>query len=171
MANKIDQTLSRALHEQYGAANKMLEKVIKKCPEDVWDDPSDGLPFWQVAHHTLWFLDYYLEGSKEGREGFRSRFPQVEPGLKPLSGDIEIITSQALLGYLDELKEKTKFRLESLNSTEAVNSSIFEWHGSSILSSLVYNLRHVMLHIGALNSRLLRRGIKVDNWVSHFVFE
>jgi len=57
--------------------------------------------------------------------------------------------------------------VDQLTLEELIQPSVFEWHGGSIHSSLIYNIRHVMLHIGALNLRLLRKGINLDNWVSH----
>lgn len=47
-----------------------------------------------------------------------------------------------------------------------IQPSVFEWHGNSIISSMIYNLRHVILHIGALNFKLLRNGVSLENWVS-----
>ncbi|MHA2363250.1 MAG: hypothetical protein ACXAC7_04785 [Candidatus Hodarchaeales archaeon] len=34
------------------------------------------------------------------------------------------------------------------------------------MSSFLYNLRHIMLHIGALQVRLRKQGMKGQHWVS-----
>ncbi|MFX0151229.1 MAG: hypothetical protein ACFFAJ_10640 [Candidatus Hodarchaeota archaeon] len=62
--------VSNALCEQYGAAIKMLEKVLTSCPIKVWDERTSGPPFWQVAYHAIWYLDWYLGGSKKECEAF-----------------------------------------------------------------------------------------------------
>jgi len=77
------------------------------------------------------------------------------------------LTSGQLLDYLTDIKGKAKYRFENLTIDELIQPSVFEWHGNSVLSSLLYNLRHLMLHIGALNLRLHRKGVKLDNWVSN----
>jgi hypothetical protein len=169
MANELilpSEILSKALHEQYGAAFEMLEQVVKNCSEEVWDERSSGPPFWHVVYHSMWFLDWYLRGSKEEREAFKPKFEdeRFEKRLDKLPK--ELLSREQLLSYLFDIKKQAKQRLEKLTLEELIQPSVFEWHGSSILSSMMYNLRHVMLHIGALNSKLLRKGVKLDNWVS-----
>jgi hypothetical protein len=163
--NDLNQDISRALHEQYGAALEMFEIVIKSCTVELWDDRINGPPFWHIAFHTLWYLDWYLVSTKEERKAFKARYEIVQPGLE--RSPEEVLTKDQLMLYLLEIKKKAKERLEHINMNELVQPSIYEWHGNSILSSLIYNLRHLMLHIGALNSRVLRRGVKLDNWVSN----
>ena len=154
-----------AISEQYGAAIAMLKKNLKSCPEEVWDDRTSGPPFWHVAYHVMWYLDWYLSDSKKARESFKSKFGK-EPS-QDLNKEPEITLTQAqLLEYLSDIKEKAKNRFENLTSDELLQSSVFEWHGNSVLSSLLYNVRHLMLHIGALNLRLHSKGVKLENWVS-----
>ncbi len=157
-----------ALNEQYGAAIGMMEQNLKSCPKVVWDDRTGGPPFWHVAYHTMWFLDWYLSDSKKTRESFKSKFGEASSHLEQLNTTPEItLTPEQLLEYLSEIKKKAKNRFDNLTMDELIRPSVFEWHGKSSLSSLLYNLRHIMLHIGALNLRLRRKGVKLDNWVAH----
>jgi hypothetical protein len=167
--NETDQKLSTAIHEQYGAAIEMLESVITKCPEETWDDSHQGPPFWQVAYHTMFYLDWYLSSSREDRESFK---PEFDSEFRILDSKPEAsLNREQVLMYLMKIKLKARQRLETVSTEELIRPSIFEWHGSSVLSSLFYNLRHVMLHVGALNFRLLRKGMKLDNWVSQKLIE
>lgn len=164
----ISKVLSDAINEQYGAAIGMLEQNLKSCPKEVWDDRTSGLPFWHVAYHAMWFLDWYLSDSKKARESFKSKFGEEHSHFESLDKVPEItLTCEQLLDYLSDIKEKAKKRFADLTSDGLIQPSVFEWHGNSVLSSLIYNLRHVMLHIGALNLRLHRSGVKLENWVSH----
>ncbi|MFX1572504.1 MAG: DinB family protein [Promethearchaeota archaeon] len=163
MTSKI---LSDAIFEQYGAAIGMLEKNLNSCPKELWDDKTIGPPFWQVAYHAMWFLDWYLSDSKKARENFKSKFGEEVSRDLNISPEITL-TRKQLLEYLSNLKEKTKNRFEDLTTDDLIKPSVFEWHGNSVLSSLLYNLRHLMLHIGALNLRLHRKGVKLDNWISN----
>lgn len=157
-----------ALNEQYGAALGMMEQNLKSCPMVVWDDRTGGPPFWHVAYHAMWFLDWYLSDSKKAREIFKSKFGEISSHLEQLNKTPEItLTPEQLFEYLSEIKEKAKNRFDNLTTDKLAQPSIFEWHGKSALSSLLYNLRHLMLHIGALNLRLHRKGVKLDNWVAH----
>ncbi|MFX1326157.1 MAG: DinB family protein [Promethearchaeota archaeon] len=156
------------LNEQYGAAIAMLQQNLKKCPKEIWDDRTEGPPFWHVAYHAMWFLDWYLSDSKSARESFKSRFGENNSHFENLEKTPETtLTSDQLLDYLSDIKEKTRKRFENISLDELQQPSIFEWHGINVLSSLLYNLRHLMLHIGALNLRLHRKGVKLDNWVSY----
>jgi len=154
-----------AISEHYGAAIAMLKKNLKSCPAEVWDDRTSGPPFWHVAYHAMWFLDWYLSDSKEAREGFKSNFGE-DPSHSLNEPTKITLTKNQLLEYLSDIKEKTKNRFDNLDTDELLQSSVFEWHGNSVLSSLIYNLRHLMLHIGALNLRLHTKGVKLENWVS-----
>ncbi|MFX1345204.1 MAG: DinB family protein [Promethearchaeota archaeon] len=166
--NESFKILVNAIHEQYGAAIAMLEQNLNSCPKELWDERTNGPPFWHVAYHVMWFLDWYLSESKEARGSFKSKFGDGSSHLEQLNKVPEVtLSSDQLLEYLTEIKEKAKIRFDHLTSDELIQSSVFEWHGNSVLSSLLYNLRHLMLHIGALNLRLHRKGVKLDNWVSH----
>jgi hypothetical protein len=164
--NDTEKIFSDAINEQYGAAIGMLEKNLESCPEDVWDDRSNGPPFWHVAFHVMWYLDWYLSDSKEARKSFKSKFGK-EPSQNLNQAPEITLTRSQLLDYLSEIKEKAKNRFKEITSDEMIQPSVFEWHGNSVLSSLLYNLRHLMLHIGALNLRLHRKGVKLDNWISN----
>jgi len=163
----IIKILSDAINEQYGAAIGMLEQNLIKCPDEVWDDRTSGPPFWHIAYHVMWFLDWYLSDSKKARYSFKSKFGDESSQLKDLNTAPGIkLTRDQLLDYLSGITEKAKNRFENLTSDELIQPSVFEWHGNSVFSSLLYNLRHLMLHVGALNLRLHEKGVKLDNWVS-----
>jgi hypothetical protein len=143
----------------------MLEKVLTSCPSEVWDERTSGPPFWQVAYHAMWYLDWYLGGSGKEREAFIPKFAR-EPNEHLDKLPKETITRKQLLNYLFDIKGKADQRIKKITMDVLIQPSVFEWHGNSIISSMLYNLRHLMLHIGALNYRLLREGIKLENWIS-----
>ena len=53
----MDSVMRAALAGQFGAAIGTLREAIQHCPDTLWDDRSDGAPFWQIAYHTLYWLD------------------------------------------------------------------------------------------------------------------
>src|SRR5882757_5632895 len=49
--------LNTLIWQQFGAAIDMLENAVTACPDRLWaEEPR----FCQLAHHTLFFLVYYL---------------------------------------------------------------------------------------------------------------
>ncbi len=167
---KTNRAVINAVLEQYGASFKMIENLVKKCPENYWDDAKNGPPFFKIVYHTMYFIDVYLSRNKEERTSFTPRFPEQEDyatSKENFSNPEEpTLPKSEVLNYLKELRIKGKKRFENLTLQELTSESVFEWHGSSILSSILYNLRHIMLHIGALQRRLRMQGIEEDNWVS-----
>ena len=53
------------LRSQFGAAVDMLRRAVERCPVEIWDDRSRGAPFWHLAYHALFYLDFYLSESEE----------------------------------------------------------------------------------------------------------
>jgi len=96
--------IKNALNEHYGAAIGMLEQNLKICPKEVWDDRTRGPPFWHVAYHAMWFLDWYLSDSKKARESFKSKFGDS-------SSHFEQLEFIQLLLFLTEKKPITSSRL------------------------------------------------------------
>ena len=70
---------------QFEAALCMMNDCLRRCPEPHWDGIIGKYPFWQVAYHTLCFVDLYLSPSPEafvyrdihpnGRSEFDDEYP------------------------------------------------------------------------------------------------
>ena len=151
-----------ALEEQYGAAFSTLEKIITVCPEKIWTNTPDDPPIYGVVNHILYFIDWYFSQSKEERESYKPKFPDENDNMYMQ----RILEKNELLEYVQDMKKKAKTLFSTMTLEKLQSESVFEWHGSSRLSSLLYNLRHTMLHIGALQARLRIYGINEKFWVS-----
>ncbi|MFX1283511.1 MAG: DinB family protein [Promethearchaeota archaeon] len=152
-----------ALEEQYGAAFNTLEKIINICPNEIWINSPNKPPIYGVVNHILYFVDLYFSKSKEERESYKPKFPDEQDDMHML----RTLEKNDLLEYTKEMRSKAKKLFASMTLKQLQGESVFEWHGSSLLSSLLYNLRHVMLHIGALQVRLRHYGIDEKFWVSN----
>ena len=51
---------ARIAESQLEASLAMLAECIDACPEHRWDSSIAKYTFWQVAYHTLCFVDYRL---------------------------------------------------------------------------------------------------------------
>ena len=117
--------------------------------------------------HTLFYIDYYLSLNQEERENFSPKLGDDLMGER--TDGLEwnkIYTKDEMFEYLHDIRQKAMGRFENITLEELIRPSVFEWHGSSVLSSLLYNLRHVMLHVGALHVRLNMVAKEPQKWVS-----
>ncbi|MHA2246526.1 MAG: hypothetical protein ACXADY_16410 [Candidatus Hodarchaeales archaeon] len=156
--------------EQYGAAFKTLERIIDICPDEFWNDLTNGPEFYKILYHTMFFTDLYLSTEDESKnftpkfshaEDFRSSKENFHPKEWARS-----LSKSEVKDYLKDLRVKGRKRIEELTIEQLISNPLFKWHGSSLLSSLMYNLRHIMLHIGALQVRLRIHGVEERFWVS-----
>ena len=59
----MDSVMRSAIGGQFGAAINTLREAVEHCPDTLWDDRSEGAPFWQIVYHTLFCLDMYSSPS------------------------------------------------------------------------------------------------------------
>lgn len=156
-------TLNTFLWQQFGAAIDMLKNAITACPEELWDeDPK----FCQVAHHTLFFLNYYLSDDTPGESDYsppppftKSEFEDVPPLVK--------YDKEQLLMYLRLGREKLHEQLSG-NTAEQLLTKRFvnQYKDFTLFELLLYNMRHVQHHAAQLNLLLRQREVIPPDWVS-----
>lgn len=161
------QVIENSLIEQFGAAIEMLENTIRVCNEKQWKEPSNGVVIGQVIYHVSYFIDEHFCRSEDEVKTLQPKYGNLEMGeyINGLNWD-GTLTQEDVLKYLTFLKSKVKKRFEELDFDELIKEPVFNWHGISFLSSFLYSLRHIMLHIGSLHVRLnpgLQEPLK---WVS-----
>ena len=163
--------IQAALVEQFSAALKMLDTTIDKCPDSLWEDESNGPPFYKIIYHILYFVDTYLSRTKEERASFKPRFEFAEDfsiskeNFAPEYWDKALSKKECKL-YISEMRNKAQIFFSQVSLIELLSEPVFEWHGTSLLGSLIYNIRHIMLHVGALQGRLRMNGLEEHFWVS-----
>jgi DinB superfamily len=155
-----------AVVRQFGAALKMLHEAVERCPDELWDDRSEGTPFWQIAYHALFFLDLYLSQTLEGFKPaefhvenanvFVGEYPWMKPAGKIGLPEFEFSKAQ-VLGYMQQCWAKCKKRVEGMTEESAAQKCAFPWYGVSVGEMTLINLRHVQHHVGQLAAVLRRR--------------
>lgn len=149
------------IQSQYLSALKMLQAVIERCPEAVWDAEPDKNRTWHVAFHALFYLHLYLQPTEAAFVPFRSADPQRR-SLAEISQDTAPYSRTELLEYLEFCREQVRTVVPQL---DLHGPSGFDWLPFSKLETQFYNIRHLMQHTGELMERLWRdAGIEVD-WV------
>lgn len=128
----MDITWRTSVWQQYGAAIDMLKDAIELCPDQLWtavlwkdiDDVRYG-QFWFVAYHTLFWLDLFLTGSKEG---FVPPPPFIRGSLPK-----QPYTKEQILAYLGQCRSRCQSTIEALTEEQAQQRCVFEWMEPSFL--------------------------------------
>src|SRR5215469_16438779 len=158
----MDPLWNTALWQQFGATINMFENALLACPSTYWNgrlwsdhsdrpQPSESAAFWYIAYHTLFWLDLYLTGS---REGFAPPAPFTTDELDPAGVVPERpYTKDELHAYLVQLRKRCQTKIAGLSDEQAHHPVDFPWIGSpmSFLELLLYNMRHVQEHVAQLN--------------------
>jgi hypothetical protein len=158
-----------------------LERALKDCPDDLWEesvwevkkeDPwvwpinrgmGEGLPddqrlqiqsaLWNVAYHTLFFLDLYLW---DGTSQYEPPAPFREDDHQGNALPARMYTRSELLSYVDHNRNKARSVLESLTDEQAERPVR---RGQPFGDLLLHNLLHAREHATQINLFLSHRGV------------
>ena len=73
----------KIIQSQFLASLQMLEQVVVKCPEPLWNAPDDQNKTWHVAYHALFYTHLYLQASVKDFQAWENHRPGHE-SLGPL---------------------------------------------------------------------------------------
>ena len=158
------------INRQFAAAIQMIRAAIESCPDELWDDRGNGTPFWHLAYHALFYVDFYLSDDEKTFRAmdFHEDTAQYLPGDYREYGGIVTTPEKAfhkdqLLGYADHCLRKCGETFEKLSDERALERCGFWWYELNVGEFLLNNLRHAQHHAGQLALLLRRRaGIGID---------
>lgn len=161
-----------AIGSQFVVSIQMLREAIRSCPKSLWDDRSDGAPFWHLAYHTLFYTDLYLsedESSFVPRE-YHEPDAQYLPGENRSLGQAvatphTVFTQQQLLRYAEDCVAKCDQTFARLTDERALERCGIPWYTLNAGDFLLNNLRHLQHHVGQLTWILRKRaGVSSEWW-------
>ncbi len=161
--SQMEDLWKNALLEQFGATIETLRRAIDACPDDIWSDDHSFHQYWYMVHHTVFWLDYYLETSPENyvpRDPFG--MVEVDPN-QPYPETVN--TKQQMTDWLDHGKEKFLKLMENFTPELAGTMYKYEWLEVTMLELLLYNMRHVQHHSAQLNMILRLKTDSAPEWV------
>jgi hypothetical protein len=166
-----------------------MRNAIVNCTDELWERRSAEAAFWQHALHVLFYTRLYCFESlaaavganngahvmamiglplKDSSEQELQRMAATigYTGMTEASFTTPVVPSrQQVLGYLEMTLSTSRRAMEQISAPgAAVVKNPMPWMSGTRADLLLYNLRHVMLHLGRLHSMLGREGIRV-NWV------
>ena len=157
---------------QFAATIQMMRAAMEACPDQLWDDRTDGTPFWHLAYHGLFFTDFYLSGEEKTFEArdFHEDKSHFLPGDYQEFGGI--VTTPAfsysrgqLLAYADHCLAKCDETFGTLTDERALERCGFSWYELNVGEFLLNNLRHAQHHAGQLALLLRRRADVGVDWL------
>ena len=140
---------------QFEASLAMLNECIRRCPEAQWDGAVAKYPFWQVAYHTLYFVDLYLSPNEEA---FQPREIHPAAGRDDIFYDppIRHLGQPELTAYAAVCRRKAVDTLAAETVESLERASGFSWLPFTRGEVHIYNIRHIQHHAGQLGAYLRR---------------
>ena len=161
-----------ALGRQMVASIQMLRSAIEKCPDELWDERSEGTPFWHLAYHALYYCDFHLsQDEKTFRAShFHSDHCHLLPGEydglgERVSTPDWYYAKSQLLEYADHCIDKGRALFKDLTEERTREICGFWWYGLNVGEFLINNLRHTQHHAAQLVLILRRRADIGVEWL------
>ncbi len=160
----MNSSINKSVKIHFDLSFEMLEKMISKCPDELWDKKLSGFVFWQQILHALTGVEYWMrQAGEEFVEPFAERklYPELE---NDPEGNI---TKAELTEYKNKVKVVCSRYFEGRND---------EWLGEpSAICGTINNIdivfmltRHVQYHVGHCDSILRDRNYEAVEWVDYF---
>jgi hypothetical protein len=145
--------LKTILRGQYEASLLMLQRCVRECPDDHWEGKIANDSFRQIAYHTLFYTDLYLEPSEHAftlrdlnHRGGDERGPTLSAGL----------SKDDTLSYAEVCLKKVPESLDRETPDSLQGPSGFSWRRISRAEMHIYNIRHIQHHTGQFSAYLRR---------------
>jgi hypothetical protein len=154
-------TLTDRLEAQFEASFDMLAAQIDACPDTLWPARAGGFAFWQQLLHALCGTGFWLRP-----EGEEYAEPFAERGLHP-----ELDGEGGLPASREELRELAReVRARAGRFFAGIDDGGLALRSAAsprltLLDIASTQLRHLMYHVGALDSVLRDRGEKAVAWL------
>jgi len=168
----MDNLWPRLIGRQFAAAVQMLQQAIEACPDDLWDDQTDGSPFWHLAYHALFYADLYLSDDEKAftaREYHEDKAQFLPGDYREFGGVVttpaNAFTRDQLVDYGEHCLRKCEETFEKLTDERALERCGFWWYELNVGEFVLNNLRHLQHHTGQLVLLLRRRADIGVDWL------
>lgn len=149
---------------QFDLSFSMLEKIIDKCPDDLWAAKKGGFVFWQQLLHAFTGINFWLRTNNDKfREPFEDKkvYPELEQ--EPENQ----LTKDDLTEYKNFVKEITKIFFQGKDDKWLVEGSII-YNKITNLDVIFMQVRHIQYHVGHCNSILRENNREAVEWLDYY---
>jgi hypothetical protein len=152
------EVVKRLIVSQFEASLCTLDHCITSCPEKLWQAPVAKYPFSQVAFHTLFFADYYLESHPDSlrQQPFHLANPTLFGDYEQLEDrePVSLYDKPQIETYLDFVRKKAVATIAAETEADLCAPTRFPRRNFSRAELHVYNMRHIQHHAAQLILRL-----------------
>ncbi|WBW95920.1 DinB family protein [Oceanirhabdus sp. W0125-5] len=149
---------------QFDLAFSMLEQMIEKCPDDLWNEKKGGYVFWQQLLHAFTGTNFWLRMKKEKFvEPFADKkvYPELEHDPE------NQLTKEDLIEYKNQVKEIAEAFFADKDDEWLQESSIL-YNKIKNLDVVFMQVRHIQYHVGYCNSILKENNREVVEWIDYY---
>lgn len=149
---------------QFDLSFSMLEKMIEKCPDDLWNEKKGGFVFWQQLLHAFTGINFWLRMNNEKFvEPFADKHVYPELDHDPENH----LTKEDLTKYKDAVKEISEaYFVEKDDEWLGSNSIVYDKLKN--LDIIFGQIRHIQYHIGHCNSILRENKREAVDWIDYY---
>ena len=161
-------TITMALKHQYDYSLTMLQDMIDVCPNNLWTERNGLFPFWQQLYHALYWNDYNIQESRDGKKIFCWKIEKnISHELDKNKTDFfEYITKDELNSYIHKFIEKKERFFNSMTDTLLLEPILYRQDGLTYFDIIANQIRHIMYHVGHCDCILRDNGYPVSAWLS-----
>ena len=168
MESDAKKALIPILRDHFFSCYQMLEKLVEVCPDEVWIERYNGIPFWYQVYHTVYFVDYWLREDKVGA-GFPSM--PLNPRI-PLEFEQDVpedvfISSEEMQNYLHLIREKLTRIFTKITDSDLSCPAFAQEPTVTLLDAIFSQTRHVMYNLGYCNGILRQQGLEEADWFAY----
>jgi hypothetical protein len=163
MENRI---LLNSLKNHFFISLSMLEKIIKICPDELWNKKKSNFIFWQQLIHTFagmkgWLRDEKTENIPFSEINGKKVYPEFE-------NDPEImLTKEEIIKCFDETKEIVeKWFYERDDNWLKLPYKIYDKVTNFDIT--MGQIKHIMYHIGHCEAIFRENGIKTGEYLDYY---
>lgn len=156
---------------ELGAAFNMLRTAVDNANEHIWNDKDDDPPFWYIAGHVIYFCHFYFSDFDPDMNNLLDEY-KIPDYMKEweeipdfgLKFDM-IPPKEILLQFLEEARIKLKTQFKEGIVENQIEEKATSWLPMLKGELLLYNMRHIMQHVGHLNDILRKHKLPTSEWI------
>ena len=138
---------------------EMFDEALSRCPDALWADRSEAVPFWLEAYHTIVGAAIWLQ-TPEAPFAFPPFHAPEADELGPVSSPP--IARADVAGLWQQTRRTIEAQLEGLTDAGLMAEATIFNYRSPLLARLLGQIRHIQHHTGCLAATLRRRaGIRI----------
>ena len=147
----------------------MQQVLIDICPDKVWANTFNSVPFWRQVFHVVYFIDFWMRESYEIDKEWHVMFfdDAYTPDLDAENFDGLFIAKASMAEYLEKIQIKTTKIFDGLNDKILRETIAFENSEFTYADIISTQIRHIMYNIGYLNGILRCLGLPESDWFAY----